>query len=107
MGEGADSEYQEELGGDETWENSQLSVSDSSEQSSEPSEQSSEEFSESPQVIAYSLEQYDIAEYAGMTQQQAFSIATAGIVVGFMVTMFVMFVSYGVSMIIKTFRKGV
>lgn len=108
MDESTNYEYQETLeGGDDTWENSQSSVSDCSEQSSEFSEQSSEQSLQSQQAITYSLEQYDIGEYAGMTQQQAFSIAVAGIVAGFMVTMFVMFISYGVDMIIKTFRKGV
>ena len=108
MGESASSEYQEELeGGGETWETSQSSVSDCLEQSLESLEQSSEQSLGSPQAIVYSLEQYDIGEYAGMNQQQAFSIAAAGIVAGFMVTMFIMFISYGVDMIIKTFRKGV
>lgn len=108
MGKVAGTEYQEELeGGGETWETSQSSAFDCSEQSSESSEQSSEQSLESQQAITYSLEQYDIGEYAGMTQQQAFSIAAAGIVAGFMVTMFIMFISYGVDMIIKTFRKGV
>lgn len=108
MGESTDFEHQADVEeSEESWESTQSLALDSLEQSLESSEQSSEQSLELQQVQEYSLVEYDIAEYSGMSQQQAFGIATAGIVAGFMVTMLIMFISYGVDMIIKTFRKGV